>query len=983
MKFVSILLFFTLSAHVYGQERTNIVFFLADDLTRWDIGCYGSPNSRTPTLDSLATGGMRFTKCYQAAPMCSPTRHNLYTGIYPTRTGAYPNHTYASPGTKSIVHYLKPLGYRIALSGKRHIGPAEVFPFEYLGDQRNPDFGKVDTFLQDVSSRDEPFCLFLCSNEPHYPWNRGDASRFDRNHIILPPHYVDNVETREAYCHYLAEINYLDGQVREALELLDKHKFRENTVFIFASEQGNAFPFAKWTCYNAGLGSALIVRWPGTVKPGSVSDALVEYADICPTLIDIAGGAPVRGLDGSSLVPLLKGEKTTHKKYTYGIMTTRGIHSGSEYYPIRSVSNGTYRYILNLAPEMEFSNVARMPGWKDAAKTDPAAAALIKKHKYRPPVELYNDLEDPYNRHNLAGQKTYRRIEEELAAQLKKWMEYAGDEGLLTELRAFEHMMNHRNGDSLIVLTDFHPPGSAGNLDVPIRGFYTFYISGEGSIFVDEQFIVKGSPADDEREAARYGIIALEQGRHQLDLKEYHEDTRLQWSGPGFQRTGINLDRPNVVIIVADDLGYADVSFNGGDIATPHIDRIANEGVNLRRFYACPVCSPTRAGLMTGRWPLRFGCMRAVLPPWRDRGMPPEEHTIAELLAEEGYQERACMGKWHLGHYRKAFLPTHQGFTHFYGHYNGAIDYFTHKREGEPDWHRNEETSHDEGYTTELLAEEAVSFIREAAGQKEPFLLYLPFNAPHGPYQALKQDIEKFTGIENEDRRIYAAMVHAMDRAVGKILNEMDACGITENTLVVFFSDNGGVRAGDNAPLRGGKFQVLEGGVRVCAAARWPAGGISGGRNIDEGPIGYIDIYPTLCAILEAEPDTVSRPPDGMNVIDVMRGRQEAPERDWFSYIHQSGDTARYAVIREPWKLVLHTTDILTADAFDRARKELYNLELDLQEQNNLAAQKPGMVEELFDALVGFHQLQRNPVPQFQVGREGFVAPVDWLITRE
>jgi N-sulfoglucosamine sulfohydrolase len=542
MKPIALLLFLAISANLSGAKGTNILFFLADDLTRWDIGCYGSPDSRTPTLDSLASGGMRFTKCYQAAPMCSPTRHNIYTGMYPTRTGAYPNHTYANKGTKSIVHYLKPLGYRIALSGKRHIGPLEVFPFEYLGNQSNPDFGKVDTFFQDVKRNDESFCLFLCSNEPHYPWNKGDASRFVRRDISLPPYYFDNEETRDAYCHYLAEINYLDDQVKQALELLDKHGFRENTVFIFAGEQGNAFPFAKWTCYNAGLGSALIVSWPGVVKPGSVSDALVEYSDICPTLIDIAGGAQVKGLDGSSLVPLLKGDKTRHKEYSYGIMTTRGIHNGSEYYPIRSVSNGTYRYILNLVPEMEFSSMARMPGWKEAAKTDPVAAALIQKLKYRPSVELFNDVDDPHNLHNLAGQEPYRSIQKKLAAQLEKWMVYADDDGLLTELQAFEHMKEYQNGDSLVVLTEFHQSRISGNLDVPVRGYYTFYISGEGSVYVDESFIVKGSPADDGTKATRYGIIALEEGLHRLDLQEKTEDTRLQWSGPGFHCTIINLD---------------------------------------------------------------------------------------------------------------------------------------------------------------------------------------------------------------------------------------------------------------------------------------------------------------------------------------------------------------------------------------------------------------------------------------------------------
>lgn len=440
MRVLLFLISIALPASLFCQDRPNIVFMLADDLTRFDIACYGSVDSKTPTLDKLAASGMKFTRCYQAAPMCSPTRHNLYTGMYPVRTGAYPNHTFANSGTESIVHYLRPLGYRIALSGKTHIGPGEVFPFEYLGKKKNPEFELVDSFLQEVKEKQEPFCLFLCSNEPHQPWNNGDDSQFDRSGINLPPYYVDNEETREDFCRYLAEVNYLDGQVKQALDLLDKYGMTGNTVFIFASEQGNSFPFAKWTCYNAGLGSALIVRWPGVVEPGSISDALVEYSDITPTMIDIAGGKPVKGLDGSSLIPLLKGKKNSHKKYTYGIMTTRGINNGSDYYPIRTVSNGTYRYIVNLAPEMEFRNVANMPGWEEAAKSDSVAAGIVKHHKYRPAVELYNDLADPLNRQNLAGQAPLRKIQKKLARELARWMEYCGDEGLPTELKAFEHM---------------------------------------------------------------------------------------------------------------------------------------------------------------------------------------------------------------------------------------------------------------------------------------------------------------------------------------------------------------------------------------------------------------------------------------------------------------------------------------------------------------------------------------------------------------
>src|SRR5690606_4555521 len=154
---------------------------------------------------------------------------------------------------------------------------------------------------------------------------------------------------------------------------------------------------------------------------------------------------------------------------------------------------------------------------------------------------------------------------------------------------------------------------------------------------------------------------------------------------------GAEASRPNILIMLADDLGYADVGFNGGrTIATPNLDRLAATGVNLTDFRACPMCSPTRAGLMTGRWPLRFGLMRAVIPPWSAFGMPPEEQTMAELLEPAGYRPRGIAGKWHLGHSRREFLPLAQGFTSFYGHYNGAIDYFTHVRHDELDWHHDD-----------------------------------------------------------------------------------------------------------------------------------------------------------------------------------------------------------------------------------------------------------------------------------------------------
>ncbi|WP_346863956.1 sulfatase [uncultured Draconibacterium sp.] len=439
---------------VTAGQKPNIVFILADDCTNWDIGCYGSVDSKTPNIDKLASEGMLFTRCYEAAPMCSPTRHNIFTGLYPVKTGAYPNHTNAIQGTESIVQYLSPLGYRVALSGKRHIGPETVFPFQYLGTKNNPEFDLVEGFLKEVKDSQEPFALMLTSNEPHTPWTKGDATQFNPEKIVLPPHYVDTKETREAYCRYLAEINYLDGQVEQALTLLDKYGFTENTLVVFASEQGNSFPFAKWTCYEAGVKSALIAKMPKKIQPGTTSNAIVEYSDLLPTFIDVAGGKVAEKLDGKSLLPIMLRQAEKGKDYAYSLQTTRGIYDGSEYYPIRAVVNDRYRYVWNITPDVEFKNVVNNRGekgtkwyksWEEKAVTDANAKALVKRYRSRPEEELYDIIEDKWCEKNLAELPEFESIKKTLRSELIKWMEECGDEGLKTEMEAFDHMPGSNN----------------------------------------------------------------------------------------------------------------------------------------------------------------------------------------------------------------------------------------------------------------------------------------------------------------------------------------------------------------------------------------------------------------------------------------------------------------------------------------------------------------------------------------------------------
>lgn len=430
-----------------APAQPNFVFIIADDCTHHDLGCYGG-QAHTPNIDRLAGEGMRFTHCFQAAPMCSPTRHNIYTGLYPVKSGAYPNHTFAKRGTKSVVQYLKPLGYRVALSGKRHVAPRDIFAFEYSGQRNNPDPAAVDALFGECAKSKTPFCLFACSNEPHAPWTKGDASRYPQDKIKLPPYFVDTPRTREDMSNYLAEITYFDGQVGTILSLLKKHGLADNTLVMVTSEQGSSFPFAKWTCYDNGLQTAMIARWPGKIKAGVTSKALIEYVDVLPTFIDAAGGTPPAVLEGKSLLPVFTGKTDAHKKYVFAVQTTRGTINGSDHFGIRSVRSRRYKYILNLSPEVTYTNACTKSktflSWKSKAETDTDAADKVRRYQHRPAEELFDMQADRFEWTNLANDPKYAQIKANLKTQLTAWMKSQGDLGRQTELAAREHQWRRK-----------------------------------------------------------------------------------------------------------------------------------------------------------------------------------------------------------------------------------------------------------------------------------------------------------------------------------------------------------------------------------------------------------------------------------------------------------------------------------------------------------------------------------------------------------
>jgi arylsulfatase A-like enzyme/peroxiredoxin len=386
---------------------------------------------------------------------------------------------------------------------------------------------------------------------------------------------------------------------------------------------------------------------------------------------------------------------------------------------------------------------------------------------------------------------------------------------------------------------------------------------------------------------------------------------------------------------------------------------LANSGAKLEAFYVQPVCSPTRAALMTGRYPIRHGLQVGVVRPWAQYGLPLEEQTIAQGLKSAGYAT-AIVGKWHLGHVAPEYLPTRRGFDHQYGHYNGALDYNTHRRDGGLDWHRDDAVSHDEGYTTHLLARESVRIIQQYANKK-PFFLYVPFNAVHSPHQVPNKYLKGLDHLQGE-RRTYAGMLVAMDEAIGQIHTAIREAGIEEQTLIVFTSDNGGPQPGkvtSNGNLRAGKATHYEGGVRVAAFATWP-GKIAANSVVTE-PLHIVDWYPTLLRLAGAQIEQ-RLPLDGRDLWDTLTAGAPSPHED----ILINATPANGALRAGPWKLVVVSPRSPSAEEADT----------DPNEATDLAQQHPEIVERLFATWRAYRDAAVPP--KVRPKPADFVSPAIW-----
>ncbi|MFM7179859.1 MAG: sulfatase [Verrucomicrobiales bacterium] len=442
----------------------------------------------------------------------------------------------------------------------------------------------------------------------------------------------------------------------------------------------------------------------------------------------------------------------------------------------------------------------------------------------------------------------------------------------------------------------------------------------------------------------------------------------LAWAAPAAAGS------PNVVVIIVDDLGFGDIGVHGcKDIPTPNIDAFARTGVRFSSGYvSAPLCSPTRAALMTGRYQARFG--HEFNPPAITEPNPTKlaldlnQTTFAQRMKSAGYVTGA-LGKWHLGE-GEAFHPLSRGFDEFFGFTGGAHSYLRANDKRYGPIVRGREPVELKGYLTDVLADEAADFMRRH--REERFFLYLAFNAPHTPMEAPKEALEKFSSIENEQRRIYAAVTWKLDQAIGRVTKAMQALDLTNNTLVFFLSDNGGAllrgvakNGATNTPLRGGKIQLLEGGIRVPFMVSWP--GVIPADKVDDRPVIQLDLMTTALSAAGVEIDPAWKL-DGVDLLPYLTGKSTGLPHE--SLCWRLGQ--QWAVRKGPWKLVRWHDRRDNDDESKMMEPQLFNLAEDIGETQDRMASEPDIARELQAA---YDNWNKDNIPAIEAtnlqGKEG------------
>lgn len=430
-----------------GQSQTakhpDLVIFLTDDQSQLDASPYGEKVIQTPNMQRLADSGLTFARAFVASPSCAPSRAALLTGRMPARNGAEANHSRPRAALKKWPAYFQELGYEVVAFGKvSHYKHTADYGFDHFEHDTFHDHAAIPAAVEFLRKRDrsksKPLCLFVGSNWPHVPWPEKNLG-YDPAQLTLPSGSVDTPETRQWRARYAAAVTKADddlGLIRQAA----RETLGENVLFLFTSDHGAQWPFGKWNLYDAGIRVPLIVAWPGVVKPGTRTDAMVSWVDFLPTLIEAAGGKAPKDIDGRSFLPVLRGKKSSHRSEIFA------THSGDgrwNIYPMRSLRTEGWKYILNLHPEFAFTTHIDLAGnlgqrpyfstWEAVATTNAAAAAIVKRYHARPAEELYDLTADRDEQRNLADDPKHAARLKERRAQLAAWMREQGDQRTVFE----------------------------------------------------------------------------------------------------------------------------------------------------------------------------------------------------------------------------------------------------------------------------------------------------------------------------------------------------------------------------------------------------------------------------------------------------------------------------------------------------------------------------------------------------------------------
>ncbi|MFK5924731.1 MAG: sulfatase-like hydrolase/transferase [Verrucomicrobiota bacterium] len=857
-----------------GIDRPDMVIFLSDDHTWRDSSVYGSPDIETPNMARLAKAGMTFHKAYVASPSCAPSRAALLTGLYPANNGAEPNHSRPRADIKKLPAYLQELGYEVASFGKvGHYRQTAEYGFDVARHFNYHEDTAIPKALEWLKARDskKPLCLFVGTNWPHVPWPE-DIGKIDPAKLKIPPNHVRNPTTRKWRARYTAAIHKMDHELGEVYDLA-REKLGNDTFFLHTSDHGAQWPFGKWNLYDDGIRTPMIVSWPGHIKSGARSDAMVSWIDILPTLVDVAGGKKPKHTDGYSFLPVLLEQTKTHRDV---IFTTHSGDGNNNVYPIRAaMTPDGWKYIRNLHPEFRFtSHVTKNHGdngywqsWVNKAKTAPEAKRKVKRYQQRPAEELYFVTDDPYEQNNLVGDPAQAERLAGLRKKVETWMKQTND---------------------------------------PQEVFGTA--------------------------------------------------KRIAQSG-----------KVNIIIVFIDDMGWSDLScFGGKRVETQNIDRLAAEGIKFTNFYVnSPICSPSRTALTTGQYPQRWkiGSYLARRKLNRERGMAqwldPKAPVLARELRRAGYAT-GHFGKWHMGGQRdvgNAPLIAEYGFDRSLTNFEGlgprilplkdAYDGKPPKKHdlGSADLGKGPIIWKDRSVITAEFVKEAVKFIDHAQVTEQPFFLNLWPDDVHGPW--FPPEVLRDT-TDGSKRELYYAVLKAMDQQLAFLFDRVrNDEKLKNNTLILIASDNGHEDgAGSSDPLRGSKTWLYEGGVRSPLIV-WGPGIIesaASGTTNDESIFCALDLNRSLYALTGTElPQGETL--DGENLIDTLLGKIKTSRKApifWRRPPDRPGskeeDNPDLAVREGKWKFLIN---------YDGRDPQLYDLDADISESNNLAAKNPEIVERL------------------------------------